>query len=90
MDIASQGRCLAGFYPLRHADGAKVAKYERALGGHAKYWYNAIEQGVIVEDCVSSATAYVVGKPLGRVPQTPCLMSRAGKLKAMGAGCDFL
>ena len=51
---------------------------------------NAIKQGVVVEDCVSSATAYVVGKPLGRVPQTPCLMSRAGKLKAMGAGCDFL
>ena len=35
-------------------------------------------------------TSHVFNGLLGRVPQTPCLMSRAGQLKAMGAGCDFL
>ena len=46
----NDGGVATGFVPLRHADGAKVAVKQRALGGHAKYWYNAIKQGVVVED----------------------------------------
>ena len=49
---------LSGFsFPLRHADGAKVAVKQRALGGHAKYWYNAINKVVFVEDCLSAGSA---------------------------------